>query len=198
MIVLWLLVLAKVHAAAGPIGTESTWLNTLDLDIPVWFKLDNMSVNFYRYKGTMRATNLLAQSFSVALNSPFAGAVDGETWNTSLTANRRDLLDQTTGRLLAAHRLKSHSRDINQTKEIDLHLCSDLLVAQRLELAGQAIAGVVDHDIDATKVLERGVEGFVDALLLCHVQVDGQQVVLCGVGEGKLRAAAGCRDDFVA
>jgi len=72
------------------------------------------------------------------------------------------LLDQPSGRLLLAHGLESYTGDIDQAEKVDFHLGPDLLVTERLELAAEAVASIVDDDIDTSEMLDGRRKGIVD------------------------------------
>lgn len=98
------LVLGKVHAAAGPVGSESARLDAGELDAP--FRLDFM-----------------ADGLGEALDRPLGGTVDAEGRDTALAANGSDLLDHAARwRVLLAHNLHCLASAVNEAEEVDFHL----------------------------------------------------------------------------
>lgn len=154
------MVLSKGHRSTSPVSSESTWLNASKLDAP--FRLE-----------------LLIERLGEAFDGPLAGAVDCECWDTGLTSNGSDLLDLAAGwRVLLSHDLQSFSCDIDQAKEVDLHLCSNLLVVETLELAAQAIACVVDDDVDTSELLQSFLERSIDGSVGQRVHENSKSVSL--------------------
>lgn len=150
MIIRLLLLLAKLHAASSPVCSESTRLNASELDAPLWL-------------------HLFANGLREALDGPLTGTVDAEQWNTALPTNGCDLLDQTSRRFVVlTHDLHRSSCALQQTEEVHLHLLTGLRFGHRFELAAEAIASVVDDDIDAVESFEGGVEGFVHGAGECR------------------------------
>lgn len=78
------------------------------------------------------------------------------------------------------------------------YLRADLFIAQALELAREAVAGVVDNNIDAAEVRESFGESGVDGGLFGHVAVDSEEIIFGGGGEGEGGGVAGGGDHFVA
>lgn len=143
VVICLLLLLAKLHAASGPVCSESTRLNASELDTPLWL-------------------HLFADSLREALDGPLAGTVDAEQRNTTLSTNGCNLLDQSSrGFVVLAHDLHRSSCALQQTEEVHLHLLAGLRFGHRFKLAAEAVASVVDDDIDAVEGFEGGVEGFV-------------------------------------
>lgn len=149
VIIRLLLLLTKLHAASSPVCSESTRLDTSELDAPLWL-------------------HLFADSLREALDGPLARTVDAEQRNTTLSTDRCDLLDKTSrGLVVLTHDLHRSSGALQQTEEVHLHLLAGLRFGHRFELAAEAIASVVDDDIDAVKGFEGGVEGFVHGAGRC-------------------------------
>ena len=126
---------------------------------------------------------LIRDRFRKALNRPFGGTVKTEEGNAALPTNRSDLLNHAAARLLLTHRLHGDARDVDQAEEVDVHLLADLVFLQLLEAARQAVAGVVDHQVDAAELVKRGFEGVFDGRFVCHVEPAGQVVGVVGVLE---------------
>ena len=171
----------KLHAPPRPVRPEPAGLHARQFDPP-------FGLEFVR------------DGLCEPLHRPFARAVDAEQRHTPLPADTRDLLNHPSGRvLLRAHALQRLTRDIEDAEEIDLHLRPDLLITVLLETAREAIPRVVDDDIDAAEVLDRGVEGGGDAGFVGDVEFE-REVVFArgGVGEGELGGVAGGGDGSVA
>lgn len=131
---------------------ETTRLNQSEFNAP--FRLD-----------------LVRDSLSETLDRPLTSTVDAEVRHTALATNTGDLLDQTTLRRLSiAEYLHGGPGDIDEAEEIDLELLPDLGLGVLLEAAGQAVAGVVDDDVDALELGQRLRERLLDRLLVRHVQ----------------------------
>ena len=89
--------------------------------------------------------------------------------------------------------------DVHRRPEVDLEEVAAALDRGAFELAEQAVAGVVDDDVDAGELRQGGVEGGADGRL--GSQVDGLEERVGGVGgggEGDGGGAAGEGDDAVA
>lgn len=121
--------------------------------------------------------DLLGNRLGEALHSPLAGAVDAEERHADLSTDARHLLDETARGLLLAHDLHGFPRDGNEAEEVHVHLRLDLGVGQLLEWAAQAVAGVVDDDIDALEGGEGLGEGSVDICRLGDVECEGEEVL---------------------
>lgn len=149
MIICLLLLLAKLHAASGPVCSESTRLNASELDAPLWL-------------------HLFANSLREALDGPLAGTVDAEQRNTALSSNGCNLLNQSSrGLVVLTHDLHRSSCALQQTEEVHLHLLAGLRFGHRFELAAETVASIVDDDIDTVEGLEGGVERFVHGAGSC-------------------------------
>ena len=179
MIIIRILLLPKIHTAAGPIGAEAAGLDQLQLDLPLRLQLHR-------------------DGLGKALDGKLGGIVHAEQGHADLAADRGDLLDQPALRPLRPHRLQRAPGHVDQAEEVDLHLLPDLALAERLEFAAQPVPGVVADDVDAAELLEGGVEGGVDGGPGGDVQIDGEEVGRGRVGEGELGAGAGGGGDVVA
>ncbi len=73
------------------------------------------------------------------------------------TGNRADV-DNMTGPLLAHHRQRG-AHDVHDTVEVRRELLFDLGCGHGLEIPEQAIARIVDHDVDAPELLHRLLDG---------------------------------------
>ncbi len=171
--------LRKRHAAARPIGSEPAGLHARELDAPLGFYF-------------------LRNGFGEALDGPLGRAVDGEHGHATLAADGGDLLDDAAGGLLFTHDLHGFAGDGDEAEEIDVHLLVDLGVFELFKGTAEAVAGVVDHDVDAAKLLEGGVEGGGDGGVVGDVEFDGKVVFLRGVFEGEGGGVAGGGDGDVA
>lgn len=170
----------EIHRPPRPVRPESAGLDASELDAPLWLQL-------------------LLQSFREAFHRPLAGAVDAERRHAALAADGRDLLDAAAGRgVLLAHGLEGCARDVQKAVEIHVHLSPDLLIGQAFEFAREAVAGVVDDDVDAAEVCDGLGEGSLDGRLVGDVAVDSEEIVFGGGWEGEFRGVAGGGDDFVA
>lgn len=103
----------------------------------------------------------------------------------SLSTYRGHLLDQTTTRLLIPHDLHRLPCHGDQAKEVHVHLRLDLRIGQLFERPAQAIACIVDHDIDMTKYVYGRCEGQLDVAGVCYVELDGVIILGGSVFEGE-------------
>ena len=65
---------------------------------------------------------------------------------------------------------------------IHSHLGPYLLISKAFELAGQAVASVVDDDVDAAEVRKGFGESGVDGGLFGDIAVEGEEVIFGGGG----------------
>lgn len=138
------LLLAKSHAAAGPVSTETAWLDVLHVDVPFWL-------------------HLLAECLGKRLYGPLGRAVDTEERHAELSAHTGDVLDQATlGLVDVTHCLEAAPGDVHQAEEVDLHLLAQLLLGVGFELACQTVASVVHEDVNARESVDGLLEGRVD------------------------------------
>ena len=79
-----------------------------------------------------------------------------------------------------------------------LHLSPCLLVRNRFEFSRQAVSSVVDYYVDASELLQCGIEGLIHGTLIGDIEVDSQVVVICCAIETELGAVSRCCNDFVA
>lgn len=134
-----------------------------------------------------------------ALDGPFTGTVEAEQRHAALATDAGDVLDEPTlRRLTVAHDLHGGARDVDQAEEVDLHLLPDLLVGILLKAAREAVAGVVDDDVDALEFRQCRRKGLLDRLPVRHVQSHREEIVRCRSLEFQCRGVARRRHDVVA
>jgi hypothetical protein len=100
-------------------------------------------------------------------------------------------------RALAAHDREHGAHHVHDAPEVRRELPLDLLGGKLLEVAEQAVAGVVDQHVDAAEPRDGGISGPLHLGLAGDVQPLEQQVVAGDVGEGAaqlLRVPAGRHD----
>jgi hypothetical protein len=122
---------------------------------------------------------------------------NGEQRHSHLSPNTRNLLNHASTRFLVPHHFHRLPRHIDEPEKVNLHLRPDLFLGQTLEFTCEAIARIVDDDIDAAEFLEGCGEGIADGFVVCHVEIDEQGVAAGGAGEAELGAVAGGGNNMV-
>jgi hypothetical protein len=97
----------------------------------------------------------------------------------SLATNTGNLLNQPTTGLLFPHDLHSLPRHLEQPREVDLHLCPDLLRREFFENSGEAISSISNDDIHAAELIESLLEDVLNITIVRYVQLQ-RQIVLGG------------------
>src|SRR5436190_10216658 len=92
-------------------------------------------------------------------------------------------VDDVAGALLAHDRQRS-LHHVQHAPEVGRELAFDVLRIQFLEVAEQAVAGIVEDDIDAAELLHRLVDYRRDLRLIGDVQLKNLQVLACRVAQG--------------
>ena len=75
---------------------------------------------------------------------------------------------------------------------------ADLFWAEFLEEAGEEITCVVDQNVDSAKRRDGGLNGRIRILRTCHIELDGQHVVVVAHRGRDLRSIAASGDDGIA
>ena len=75
---------------------------------------------------------------------------------------------------------------------------ADLFWAEFLEEAGEEITCVVDQNVDSAKLRDGGLNGRIRILRTCHIELDGQHVVVVAHRGRDLRSIAASGDDGIA
>jgi len=119
----------------------------------------------------------MAESLREALDRPLAGTIDAESWNTALATDTGDLLDHTSRWLLFAHDIQRFLRHLDESEEVDFHLPSVLLLCELFKDTGEAVAGIVDDDIDTLELVNCGFECSFNIRFLGDIELD-RKVVL--------------------
>jgi hypothetical protein len=100
-------------------------------------------------------------------------------------------------RPLLAHDRKDRARHVHYAIEIGRHQFFDLDGAQLLEIAEQAVAGIVDENIDASERFDRRVDCRLRLYLIGDVQLDKRKIVAREIAQRTaqlVEIAAGCDD----
>ena len=118
----------------------------------------------------------MGNGFGEAFDGPFRRVVDAEGRHAALAANRCHLLDQAARGFLLAHGLHGFAGDVDEAEVVNFHLFADLVVGEFFEATGEAVAGVVDDDIDAVELFEGCGEGVIDGRFGGHVEGEGEVV----------------------
>lgn len=145
MIVGGVFVGAEFHAAACPVGAETTGFDAGQRDVPFGFQLFGEGL----VKGMISMTERSICAFDLtnlrsSFNCPLAGTVDGKEGNTALTTNGSYLLDYTTDGGLSAHGFEGFAGHVQKTEEVYFHLFADLLFTQAFEFAGETVSSAVE------------------------------------------------------
>ena len=86
-------------------------------------------------------------------------------------------------RALLAHDRQNRPHDVRHAVEVGRELPLELCGAQLLEVAEQAVARVVDQDVDAAERLHRLVDRRLRLGFVGDVQLDEREVLACDVAE---------------
>ena len=86
-------------------------------------------------------------------------------------------------RPLLAHDRKDRAHDVHHAVEIGRDQLLDFGGAQLLEIAEQAVAGIVDENVDASERLHRRVDRRLRLCLIGDVQLDERKVVACDIAQ---------------
>jgi len=105
------------------------------------------------------------------------GKLNGSSDMPSLTTNTGNLLNQPTTGLLLPHDLHSLSRHLEQSKEVDLDLCPDLLRRDFFENSGEAISSIINDDIHAAELIECLLEDVLNITFIRYVQLQRQKIL---------------------
>jgi hypothetical protein len=89
-------------------------------------------------------------------DSPLGGTVARQLWYAAQHGFRNRVNHATVARLYEVG--PGRLRDKHGAKKVDVEHLSELIGCQRLEYAGLVDASVVDHGVDATERLDRGVD----------------------------------------
>jgi hypothetical protein len=111
-------------------------------------------------------------------------------------SGRRDGDEQ--ARTLLAHHWQHGASDIHRTEQERLDLMANLFWAEFLEEAGEEITRVVDQNVDSAELRDGGLNGRLRILRACHIELDGQQVVVVAYPGRDLRSIAASGDNGVA
>ena len=86
-------------------------------------------------------------------------------------------------RPLLPHDRKDRAHDVHHAVEIGRDMLLDFDGAQLLEIAKQAVAGVVDHDVDAPVHLHRLIDRCLRPRFMDDVQLDERKVLACDIAQ---------------
>lgn len=72
-------------------------------------------------------------------------------------------------------RVRRGAVDALDAHGVDVQEVGEVLVRERLDVAGRQVAGVVDDDVELTRFVEDGPHGVVCRLLRLHIELDDGQ-----------------------
>ena len=123
--------------------------------------------------------------------------VGARTSEGQLTTEARHIHDRPEP-LRTEHRQSGHDHG-HRAKEVGFHHSAQLGVRRLFQRADDAVARVVDQDIDPPEATDRGIDGRPGVVGAIDIELEGKHPV-GGLGNQPLEPAdiAGCHDDVVA
>ncbi len=134
--------------------------------------------------------HLRGQRLAETFERPFRGVIEAEVGEGVDAADRRDL-DDVAG-ALRAHDRQRRLRHPQRAEHVGLDLRAGFLLADLLDRAELAVAGIVDDDVEPAEASVRLGDRRIDGALVVDVEPDGGDGVAVFAGEILERAYVAC------